>query len=482
MEIEKDNDTIAAISTPLGEGGIGIVRLSGPEALKIASEIFLRPQEKGRVQLEKDKKLKEQKFTLEPKKLHYGYIVDEEGKEIDEVLLAFMKAPHTYTREDVVEINAHGGIVPLRNILKLVLRKGARLAEPGEFTRRAYLNGRIDLLQAESILSIVRAKTEKGLNAALQTLKGALSGKIVKIRDELNNILSDIEVDVDFVHEDIDFGPEHRENIKERLKKMIEEAEILLEKRAQGKILQEGLKTVIIGKPNVGKSSLYNYFLGEERAIVTDIPGTTRDLLTEYVNLKGIPLKIMDTAGLRKDGDRVEKIGMELSKKAMEEADLLLFLLDASTGITEEDEWIYSQIPQNKGQTLVILINKMDLTRSLTAERVKQIFPCTLALEISLFTGEGLLQLADSLAELFFSGDLREEEGGALFLEERHGQLLSRILENLKDADSSLEKELPLDLVSIDLKEAQRLLGALLGEDTSEAVLDNIFQRFCIGK
>ncbi len=471
MQCEKE--TIVAISTPPGEGGIGIVRMSGPKAFEIGLEIFAAASGKRKTDR---KKL----FKPVDKRLYYGYVIDEEGKEIDEVLISFMKAPYTYTREDIVEINAHGGIVPLRNILKLIIKKGARLAEPGEFTKRAYLNGRIDLLQAESVLSIIRAKTDKGLKAAIQSLKGALSGEIVKIRDAIINILAEIEVDVDFSHEEPE--SENYQNISQRIKELKERLELLLKKKERGVILQEGLKTVITGKPNVGKSSLYNYLIREDRAIVTEIPGTTRDILIEYINIGGVPLKLIDTAGLRENGDKVEKIGMEISKKAMEDADLLLFLLDASTGLTAEDRWIYEQIPPENRGNVIYVLNKIDLKKELNIEMIKKEFCSQNVIETSLVTGEGLEQLEEVITEKVFSGELMDEEGGALFIETRHGELLSRARKSMQDAVRALEENYPLDIISIDLRQAQQCLGNLLGEDTAENVLDNIFQRFCIGK
>ena len=379
----NDNDTIAAISTPPGEGGIGIVRISGPESKNIALKIFVGAGEKCGSEKNKE-------FNPLSKRLYYGYIVDENGKEIDEVLLSFMKAPYTYTREDIVEINAHGGLVPLGKILKLVMEKGARLAEPGEFTRRAYLNGRIDLLQAESILSIVRAKTEKALSAAIQGLKGIISGEIIKIRNEIIDILTEIEADIEFSHEDPDIvESEQYGDIAGKVKGLEGRLELLLKKRKQGKILQEGLKTVIIGKPNVGKSSLYNYLVREERAIVTEVPGTTRDLLIEYINIKGVPLKLIDTAGLHKSGDLVEKIGMEISKKAIKEADLLLFILDAYSGITDEDKWIYEQIPLDSRKNLLVIFNKIDLNEAPGKELFRGQWEYKLFLETSMLRGKG---------------------------------------------------------------------------------------------
>ena len=473
MQCEKE--TIVAISTPPGEGGIGIVRMSGSEAFEIGLEIFAAVSGKGKTGRKK---------LLSPadKKLYYGYVIDEEGKEIDEVLISFMKAPYTYTREDIVEINAHGGIVPLRNILKLIIKKGARLAEPGEFTKRAYLNGRIDLLQAESVLSIIRAKTDKALKSAIQSLKGALSGEIVKIRDAIINILAEIEVDVDFSHEEPDLQNENYQNISQRIKHLKERIELLLKKKERGVILQEGLKTVITGKPNVGKSSLYNYLIREDRAIVTEIPGTTRDILIEYINIGGVPLKLIDTAGLRKNGDKVEKIGIEISKKAMKDADLLLFLIDAATGLTTEDRWIYEQIPPENRGNVIYVLNKIDLKKELNIEMIKKEFCSQKVIETSLVTGEGLEQLEEAIMEKVFSGELMDEEGGALFMETRHGELLSRARKSMQDAVRALEENYPLDIISIDLRQVQQCLGQLLGEDTAEDVLDNIFQRFCIGK
>lgn len=471
----EKNETIVAVSTPPGEGGIGIVRLSGPQAKNIAMQIFVRTAP--------GTKPKKQTFKPEAKKLYYGYVIDEQGREIDEVLFCFMPAPFTYTREDIVEINAHGGIVPLGNILQLLMRKGARLAEPGEFTKRAYLNGRIDLLQAESVLAIIRAKTEKGLKAAMQSLKGAVSGEIMNIRAEIINILAEIEADIEFSHEDLDIlSGEQSQNVINKVRKLKERMCDFLEKRKRGRILQEGLRTVIIGKPNVGKSSLYNYLVREERAIVTEIPGTTRDLLVEYINIKGIPLKLVDTAGLHKSNDKVEKIGMEISRKAMAEADLLLFLLDATTGITVEDTWIHEKIPLEQKQGIIVVINKIDLKKDINKEKVNRQLSCNNVVETSLVTGEGLEELEAAITRMVFSGDLQGNDGGALFMEARQGELLSRAACSLADALAALEQGYPLDIVSIDLQQVKLCLAALLGEDINEAVLDNIFKKFCVGK
>lgn len=474
--MDINNDTIVAISTPPGEGGIGIIRLSGNDSLNIGSQIFVPSTHLKKC--EYDKKVS---FNPLSKRLYYGFIFDEEGKKVDEVLFSYMKAPFTYTREDIVEINAHGGIVCLNNILNLILKKGARLAEPGEFTKRAFFNGRIDLVQAESVLSLIRAKTEKGLKAAMHGLQGKLSGEVRKVRHELALMLSDIEVDVDFAHEDLDLDTGSTNNIRQRLININNSMARLLKKRKQGKILQDGLKTVILGKPNVGKSSLYNYLLKEERAIVTEIPGTTRDLLIDYVNLKGVPLKIIDTAGFRKEGDRVEKIGMEYSQKALEEADLLLFMLDASTGVTDEDRWIYNKFNSNGDQKIIIILNKIDLENRVSGSEISNNLSCDKAVEISLVRGDGLEELEDVIVEMFFSGGLYGEEG-VLVLEARQGELINKAASHIKDALNALKNRMPLDIISIDLRGSLDSLGEITGENLGDDVLDIIFSRFCIGK
>lgn len=474
--MEFENDTIAAVSTPLGEGGIGIVRMSGDASLSIALEIFVNSKLRGR------KDPFQKRKSLLPRKLYYGYIVDEAGNELDEVLLSYMKAPYTYTSEDVVEINAHGGIVPLQKILHLVMRKGARLAEPGEFTKRAFINGKIDLVQAESVLSIIRAKTEKGLKAALQSLHGSLSRDIKEMCEELLGIISQIEVDVEFSQEDPDLEEAVNRNIKEKLKSVKVKLDILREKRTQGQILQDGLKTVIVGRPNVGKSSLYNYLIREERAIVTEVAGTTRDLLVEFVNLKGIPLKLMDTAGFREGGDKIEKIGMEFSKRAMREADLLLFMVDAEAGITQEDRWIYKSImEENNNSKIIVIINKVDLTQKIISEGLDVLFSADRIVEISLLKGIGLKELEDAVSEVVFTGNLRGEEG-AIVLEARQGNLISKAAQNISDALDALDRKIPPDIVIIDITQARKFLNELLGEDIKDEVLDFIFSRFCIGK
>ncbi|NMB35323.1 MAG: tRNA uridine-5-carboxymethylaminomethyl(34) synthesis GTPase MnmE [Firmicutes bacterium] len=477
MRNDEFNDTIVAISTPPGEGGIGIVRFSGNDALAIALKMFVRKMEREKLPGEL------QKFFPVPRKLYYGYVLDEQGHEIDEVLFSYMPGPHSYTCEDVVEINAHGGAVPLKNILSLALKKGARLADPGEFTKRAYLNGRLDLVQAESILALIRAKTDKALKAALNGLKGALSSEILTLRADIVSLLAQIEVEVDFSYEDPDLETDLERDFAKKILGLLSKIETLLRRRFQGKILQEGLKTVIAGRPNVGKSSLYNYLIREERAIVTEIPGTTRDLLVEYINVRGVPLKLIDTAGLHPAGDEVEKIGMMFSRKAMEEADLLLFMLDASQEISAEDRWIYRNIYQdgNIDPGLIIILNKIDLGLRITRENVEDVFPGHPTLEISLREGSGLEKLEDTISKMVFSGEA-VAEGSALLLEARQEELLKKAQTCVEDAYNAYIKKIPPDLISIDLRQAGQYLGEIIGEEISEDILEHIFGQFCIGK
>lgn len=477
--MNDSTETIAAISTPPGEGGIGIVRLSGKDALKIALKIFVH---KGK---QKEIFAENRGYFNEARKLYYGYILDDQENEVDEVLLSFMPGPHSYTCEDVVEINAHGGAVALKKILMTVLEKGARLAEPGEFTKRAYLNGRLDLVQAESVLAIIKAKTERALQAALVGLKGSLSGEIKALRDDLIGLLGQIEVEVDFAYEDPDLESESSTASEgaTKMENILSKINILLQKRFQGKILQEGLKTVITGRPNVGKSSLYNYLLREERAIVTDIAGTTRDLLMEYINVQGIPLKIIDTAGLHLAGDEVEKIGMEYSRKALREADLVLLILDASEKISPDDRWIYQSIVEESSPeaSLIIILNKIDLEQKLSLQEAEKVFPGKTVLEISLENESGLSKLEDVIGEMIFSGEIVPEES-ILLMEARQEELLQKARSSVKEAKSAFERNIPLDLISIDLRRAKQYLGKILGEEAGEDVLGHIFQKFCIGK
>lgn len=459
-----EDDTIAAISTPLGEGGIGIVRVSGKDALQIADKIFVGSRKKS---------LEE----LPSHSLNYGRIIDpDSGQVIDEVLLSVMRAPRTYTREDIVEINCHGGIVPTKRVLELVLEKGARLAEPGEFTKRAFLNGRIDLSQAEAVMDLIRAQTDMGLAVAVNQLEGGLSKRVNSIRDILLEVLAHIEASIDFPEEDIE--EMSIEEIKTRIVNAVKEIDKLLDTANTGKIIKEGLKTVIIGKPNVGKSSLLNALLQEKRAIVADIPGTTRDIIEEVINIKGIPLKIVDTAGIRETEDIVEKIGVERSREFFAKADLVLLVLDAADELTKEDIMIMELIGEKK---TIILINKTDLPQKLDEERVMNMVGDKPVLKISVKENLGIEDLKDTITQIFFKGKLKSRDN-TMITNIRHRDALKKAKENLVDAIKTIDAGMPLDCISIDIKEAWNRIGEITGETVKEDILNEIFRRFCIGK
>ena len=461
-----DEDTIAAISTPLGEGGIGIVRLSGPEAVEIADGLFQSPR---------GLKLKE----VPSHTIHYGFIVDpESGKSVDEVLVSVMHAPRTYTREDVVEINCHGGIVPLRRVLELVLSRGARMAEPGEFTKRAFLNGRIAIDQAEAILDIIRAKTELGLELALERLEGRFSRPIKELRAKLLDLLAGIEVGIDFPDYEEEALP--RERLLTGLREALQKVDHLLEHGRDGKLIREGLTVAIIGRPNVGKSTLLNSLLRENRAIVTPIPGTTRDRLEEWVELDGLPFKLIDTAGVREARDEVERLGVERALEAVEGADLVLLVLDLGEPLTPEDRVIARRLREKR---TILVLNKLDLGQSFTAEEAAQALEVEpeAAVEISAARGDGLEELKKRLIELVWEGQLEPREG-LFLLNIRERDLLQRTQEVLKRALADVEARVTLDLLAVDLEEVLEVLGELTGESLTEEVIDRIFSNFCVGK
>ncbi len=456
------SETIAAISTAMTNSGIGIIRISGNEAIDIADEIF--------ISVKKGKKIK----NMASHTVHYGNIADN-GKIIDEVLLIVMKAPNTYTREDVVEINCHGGVFVTKKILELVLKKGARCAEPGEFTRRAFLNGRIDLSQAEAVTDIINAKNTMALDASVSQLRGGISDIIKQQREKIIYHIAFIEAALD--------DPEHIEieHYGDELIIIVEEIlgtlESLLSTADNGKLISEGIKTVILGKPNAGKSSLLNRLLREERAIVTDVAGTTRDTLEETMSLSEINLNIIDTAGIRETDDIVEKIGVERAKKIAEEADLIIYVVDTSVPLDENDKEIIELISNKKS---IVLLNKSDLECIVSVDEIRQLTD-TEPIVISAKENIGIQNLEERIKEMFYEGIISFNEE-VYITNIRHKQLLADAAESLKLVKNSIEQQLPEDFYSIDLMNAYELLGEIIGESVSDDLVNEIFSKFCMGK
>ena len=461
------DDTIAAIVTAPGEAGVGIIRVSGRDALECVNRIF-EPARPG-VRLEE----KVRYMTL-------GHIVDRsdaaQKKTVDEVLCVYMKAPYTYTREDVVEINCHGGYLSLRKTLELVLKNGARLAERGEYTKRAFLNGRIDLSQAEAVMDIITAKTGKSHELSQRQLEGKLSGKLSEIRHSVTADLARITVAVDFPDED---EPEvtYAELI-ESTQKHLQEIDRMIQSFEAGKIYRDGLRTVIIGKPNVGKSSLLNGILKENRAIVTDIAGTTRDIIEEYLTLDGIPIRLVDTAGIRSTDDVVEKIGVERSKESIENADLVILMLDRSRELDREDIDI---IDIAKDKKLIVIINKQDLESRLDEETVRQHLETGSIIHASVINNQGIDELKAMIKHMV-EGQGLTADNDYMINNVRHKNALERAAKACEDALESLSAELPLDIIETDFKNIWDYLGEITGDTTSETLLDTIFANFCIGK
>lgn len=458
----KEFDTIAAIATALGEGGISIIRVSGEKALELVNSIFVAKNNKDILDMNT--------YTMK-----YGHIVQKDSKNIiDEVIISFMKGPRSFTAEDIVEINCHGGVVSTNKVLQEVIKAGARLAEPGEFTKRAFLNGRIDLSQAEAVIDIIRAKTELSMKSAIQQSEGKLSKEINKLRERLLNILALIEYAVDFTEDDEEPDATIPIRIEENLENVINEISKLLDSADEGKLIREGLSMVIVGKPNVGKSSLLNALLSEKRAIVTDIPGTTRDVIEEYINLDGIPVKIVDTAGIRETEDIVEKIGVERSKAKIEEADLIVFMIDTSRNLDDEDKEIIEYIKDKK---YVVLLNKVDLEKKVNDE---QLIELENKIEISAKTGFGINDLKGKIKELFFNGKIDTES--VYITNARHKQALYRSKENCEVALSQVKNSEFLDLISIYVTSGLKALGEITGSELEEDLVNKIFAEFCCGK
>ena len=456
------DDTIAAIATAPGEGGIGIIRISGPKSLEVAEEIFFSMS---------GKKISE----YPARTLIFGNIKDGD-KKIDEVLVAYMKGPNSYTAEDVIEINCHGGFISVKRILELVLSKDVRLAEAGEFTKRAFLNGRIDLSQAEAVIDVINAKTDKAHEVAENQLDGSLSNRIREFRDKVTELLAQVEVAIDYPEEDIEFIA--YTTLEEKTRELNKDIKKLYETSESGKIFREGLKTVIVGKPNVGKSSLLNSILGENRAIVTDIPGTTRDVIEEFVNIKGIPLKIVDTAGIRETDDVVEKIGVEKSKASFDTADLIIMVVDSSSELSEEDREILEKV---QGKETILLLNKTDLPQVIDEEEVKKYVNEENIIKISALHNEGIEDVHDRIEAMVYKGDIKSSSN-VIITNSRHKDALYRAMKSAEDAMRAIEDRMPLDFVEVDLKNIWDYLGYINGDTVSEDLLDNIFHNFCIGK
>jgi len=459
----REDETIAAISTPFGESGIGIVRMSGPLAEAIAKKLF---------------KPKKTPFSLVSHHFHYGDIIDpESGSPIDEALVVLMKAPKTYTREDIVEIHCHGGYLILQKVLELLLTHGARMALPGEFTKRAFLNGRIDLTQAEAVIDLIKAKTRESLEIAGQQLRGLLYREMASFREKLVEHLSLLEVHIDFPEEEID--PIPLNEMKEDLKKKIKKLEEWISTYEEGRVFKEGISVAIAGKTNVGKSSLLNILLKQERAIVTPIPGTTRDVIEEVLNIHGIPVRLMDTAGLRKAKDSIEQEGVRRAKERVADADLVLLIIDASRELDEDDEDIFREIDLKKK---VIVLNKKDLKQKISLEEAKKRFPDHLLVQTSALRGEGIEELKKAIYSSLLHRDIRISPEHLVVANIRHKTILSKTKENLSDALKELEEGASLEFIAFEIRSALDNLGELVGETTPEEVLNHIFDQFCIGK
>ncbi|MGJ9459188.1 tRNA uridine-5-carboxymethylaminomethyl(34) synthesis GTPase MnmE [Oceanobacillus sp. CF4.6] len=457
-----ETDTITAISTPIGEGAIAIVRLSGPKAISITTEIF------------KGKNLTE----VDSHTIHYGKIIEPQTNEIaEEVMVSVMRAPKTFTREDVVEINCHGGMVAVNRVLEIILAKGARLAEPGEFTKRAFLHGRIDLSQAEAVMDLIRAKTDKAMSVALKQMDGRLSGLIRLLRQELLETVAHVEVNIDYPEYD-DVEEMTHDMMRVKTKEVHAEIEQLLGVAKQGKILREGLATAIIGRPNVGKSSLMNTLVQENKAIVTEIPGTTRDIIEEYVNVRGVPLRLVDTAGIRETEDIVERIGVERSRKVLKESDLILFVLNYNDEIIDEDLKLFEAV---SGLEYILIINKTDLDQKLDMDKVKELAGNRPIITTSLIEEEGVDELEKAIAETFFAGDI--DTGDMTYVSNiRHIQLLKQAKQALVEAMEGIEIGMPMDIVQIDVTRSWEFLGEIIGDTASDSLIDQLFSQFCLGK
>ncbi|HDJ7117447.1 TPA: tRNA uridine-5-carboxymethylaminomethyl(34) synthesis GTPase MnmE [Staphylococcus aureus] len=458
-----DLDTITSISTPMGEGAIGIVRLSGPQAVEIADKLY-----KGKHLLN----------DVPSHTINYGHIIDPESKEVvEEVMVSVLRAPKTFTREDIIEINCHGGILTINRLLELTMTYGARMAEPGEFTKRAFLNGRIDLSQAEAVMDFIRSKTDRASKVAMNQIEGRLSDLIKKQRQSILEILAQVEVNIDYPEYD-DVEDATTEFLLEQSKEIKQEINRLLDTGAQGKIMREGLSTVIVGKPNVGKSSMLNNLIQDNKAIVTEVAGTTRDVLEEYVNVRGVPLRLVDTAGIRETEDIVEKIGVERSRKALSQADLILFVLNNNEALTQEDYTLYEVV---KNEDVIVIVNKMDLEQNIDINEVKDMIGDTPLIQTSMLKEEGIDELEIQIRDLFFGGEVQNQDM-TYVSNSRHISLLKQARQTIQDAIDAAESGVPMDMVQIDLTRTWEILGEIIGETASDELIDQLFSQFCLGK
>jgi len=458
-----NNDTIAAIATPVGQAGIGIIRISGPKAKEIADKMFWP---------------KKQVKHIQSNHLYLGHLHDpSSGEIIDEILLSFMKAPLSYTREDVIEINSHSGYLLLSKILQIILRLGARLARPGEFTLRGFLNGRIDLTQAEAVVDLINCQSEKGLTLASRQIQGSFGKQIKDLRQKAVEILARVEAAIDFPEEESDIVP--RDEAANKIhKELIKPVETLIEVHARKRIWVDGVKTVIVGRVNAGKSSLLNRLLEEQRAIVTPIPGTTRDVIESTITIEGLPLCLVDTAGFREARDEAERIGLHLTEKKLAEADLLLAVIDQSRPINQDDLDI---IAQSRGKNSLLVINKIDLKSQLTSEIEQDVFSHLPLVRISALTGQGLDELRKAIVDCALGGhiDMTTSHGAPNL---RHSQALEEAVQCFRRAGRKVEEAAPMEIVAFEIRSGLDALGRIIGEATTEEVLDSIFSQFCLGK
>jgi len=454
------NETIVAISSAIGEGAIGIIRMSGPESKNVLDTIF-------------NSKVKASNY--ENRKMYYGHIM-KEGVVLDEVMAVYMAGPHTYTKEDIVEIYCHGGVIAIKRVLDYILEQDVRMAEPGEFTKLAFLNGRLDLSQAEAVMDLVSAKTDKGFDVALDQLKGSLSQQVTDIRSILLKVVGHLEVCIDYPEEDIEDLT--YDEITSSFKDVKDQLEVLLKDSSNGRIIREGIKIAIIGKPNVGKSSLLNALLKEARAIVTDIAGTTRDVIEEHLNIQGIPIRIIDTAGIRETSDQIEQIGVERSKVIFNEADMVLFVLNASEPLSQEDKMLMDLVSNKKS---IIILNKMDLNPQIEMDHIYDSFKDHEIIKTSLLKDQGIHQVEDAIVNRVYDGDISQAPD-ALLSNSRHIQGVKDALKSIQAALTAAENRVPYDFIEVDTLDCLEALGKITGETIENDIVKEIFGSFCLGK